>query len=114
MRLSNQPNVCSHTTVSGLYSECGEKQKTSADENALLMRGQHRMARLDKADRKVIVMQITTHYNIGMQKSNFELTLRQTPKWIGYSRRRPTSLKIRLIKCSLSILYYIIRGAIYP
>ena len=37
-----------------------------------------RMARLAKADRKVTVTQITTHYNSGMQKSISEHTMRQT------------------------------------
>ena len=51
-------------------------------------------------------MQITTHYNSGMQKSISEHTTCQTSKWIGYSSRRPIHIKNKsnkyLIKCSLS------------
>ena len=35
----------------------------------LVLRGQRRKARLVKADREVTVMQVTSHYNSGMQKS---------------------------------------------
>ena len=48
-------------------------------------RGQRTMARQVKADRKVTVTRITTHYNSGMQKSISEHTPRQ--KWIGYSNK---------------------------
>ena len=62
------------------------------------------MGRLVKADRKVTVMQITTHYNSGIQKSISEHPMHQTSKWIGY--RRPicqnTKANKYLIKCSLS------------
>ena len=56
-------------------------------------RGQRRRARQVAADRKVTVTQITMHYNSGMQKSTSEHTMCQTSNWIGYSGRRPISLK---------------------
>ena len=42
--------------------------------------GQRRKARLIKADRKVTVMQITTHCNSGMQKSISEHTKHIKPR----------------------------------
>ena len=89
----------SRTTVSRVCREWCEKQKTSSEQqfcgqqNLVNERGQRRRARLVEADRKVTVMQITMHYNSGMQKSNSEHTMCQTSKWIGYSSRRPISLK---------------------
>ena len=62
-------------------------------------RGQKRRASLVKADRKVTVTQITTHYNSGMQKSISEHTTGQTSTGIGYSSRRPISLKNKFNKC---------------
>ena len=44
--------------------------------------------RLVKADRKLTIMQITTHYSSNMQKSISEYTTCQTCKWIGYSSRK--------------------------
>ena len=55
---------------------CGQKRLVNE-------RGQRRRARLVKADRKVTVTQITTHYNSGMQKSISEYTTCQSAKWIG-------------------------------
>ena len=51
--------------------------------------GQWRRVRLVKADRKVTVTEITTHYNSGMQKIISKHTMHQTSKWIGYSSRTP-------------------------
>ena len=52
-------------------------------------------------------MQITTHYNSGMQNSISEHTTCQTSKWIGYCSRRPINLKNKsnkyLMKGSLSV-----------
>ena len=105
--------VFSPTTVSRVCREWCEKQKTSSEQqfcrqkHIVNERGQRRRARLVKADRKVTVTQITTHYNSGMQKSISEPTTGQTSKWTGYSSRRPSSLKNNLnkylIKCSLSV-----------
>ena len=71
-----------------------EKQEISSEQqfrggrNTLLMRVQKRRARLVEAGSKATVMQITTHYNSGMQKSISEHTTRQTSMRIVYSSRR--------------------------
>ena len=88
----------SRTTVSRVCREWCEKKKSSEQQfcgqkHVVNERGQRRRARLVKADRKVTVTQISTHYNSGMQKSISEHTTCQTSKWIGYSSRRPISLK---------------------
>ena len=50
-----------------------------------------------------------THYNSGMQKSISDHTTRQISKWIGYSSRRPISIKNKsnkyLIKCSMRVYF---------
>ena len=95
----------SRTTVSRVCREWCEKKKhpvssSSAGQKCLVNeRGQRRRARLVKADRKVTVMQITTHYNSGMQKSISEHTT-QTSKWIGYSQPiRGNQSKTGVKKC---------------
>ena len=83
-----------HAQQSLEFAENGAKTKTSSEQQFCRQkrlvneRGQRRRARLVKADRKVTVTQITTHYNSGMQKSISEHTTHQTSKWIGYSSRR--------------------------
>ncbi len=62
------------------------------DENALLkseVRGQRRMGRLVRDDRKTTVTQITTRYKQVMQNTISERTTRRTLKQMGYSSRRP-------------------------
>ena len=51
-------------------------------------RGRRRSVGPVKADRQVTVMQITTHYNSGMQKSVSEHTTCQTFQRTGYSGRK--------------------------
>ncbi len=53
------------------------------------VRGQRRMGRLVRDDRKATVTQITTRYNQGMQNTISEHTTRRTLKQMGYSSRRP-------------------------
>ncbi len=53
------------------------------------VRGQRRMDRLVRDDRKTTVTQITTRYNQGMQNTISERTTRRTLKQMGYSSRRP-------------------------
>ena len=57
-------------------------------------RGQGRMARLVRADRKTTITQITTCYNRGMQKNISEHTTRWTWRWMGYSSRRPHRMPV--------------------
>ena len=75
----------SHTTVSLEFVENGVKNKKKLSEQkfcrqncVVIETGQRRRARLVKADRKVKVTQITTHYYSGMQKSISEHTMCQT------------------------------------
>ncbi len=53
------------------------------------VRGQRRMGRLARDDRKATVTQINTRYNQGMQNTIFERTTRRTLEQMGYSSRRP-------------------------
>ncbi len=52
-------------------------------------RGQRRMVRLVRDDRKATVTQITTRYNQDMQNTISERTTHWTLKQMGYSSRRP-------------------------
>ncbi len=85
----------SHTTISRVYREWSNKEKISTERQfsgrkcLVNARGQRRMARLVRDDRKATVIQITTCYNQGMQKTISEHTTRQTLKQMGYSSRRP-------------------------
>ncbi len=53
------------------------------------VRGQRRMDRLVRDDRKATITQITTHYNQGVQNTISEHTTRRTLKQMGSSSRRP-------------------------
>uniref|UniRef100_A0A3P8V2Z1 Transposase Tc1-like domain-containing protein n=1 Tax=Cynoglossus semilaevis TaxID=244447 RepID=A0A3P8V2Z1_CYNSE len=81
--------------VVGARREWSEKEKISSERQfcgrkcLVDARGQRRMARLVRADRKATVTQITTRYNQGRQKSISERTVRPTLRQMGYSSRRP-------------------------
>ncbi len=85
----------SHTTISRIYREWSEKEKISSERQLcgrkclVDVRGQRRMCRLVRDDRKATVTQITTRYNQGMQNTISERTTRQTLKQMGYSSRGP-------------------------
>ncbi len=85
----------SHTTISRVYREWSEKEKISSERQLcgrkflVDVRGQRRMGRLVRDDRKATVSQITTRYNQGMQNTISEHTTRRTLKQMGYSSRRP-------------------------
>ncbi len=53
------------------------------------VRGQRRMGRLVRDDRKATVTQINTRYNQGMQNTISEHTTHRTLKQMGSSSRRP-------------------------
>ncbi len=82
------------TTISRVYREWSEKEKISSERQLcgpkclVDVRGQRRMGRLVRDDRKAAVSQITTHYK-GMQNTISEHTTRRTLKQMGYSSRRP-------------------------
>ncbi len=85
----------SHTTISRVYREWSEKEKISSErqlcERKCLVdvKGQRRMGRLVRDDRKATATQITTRYNQGMQNTISEHTTRRTLKQMSYSSRRP-------------------------
>ncbi len=85
----------SSTTISRIYREWSEKEKISSERQLcgrkclVYVRGQRRMDRLVRDDRKATVTRITTRYNQGMQNTISEHTTRQTLKQTGYSSRRP-------------------------
>ncbi len=87
--------VFSRITISRVYREWSEKEKISSEQQfcgrkcLVDVRGQMRMGRLVRDDRKATVTQIITHYNQGMQNTISECTTRQTLKQMGYSSRRP-------------------------
>ena len=70
----------SRTSVSRVYSEWCDKQKTFSKQqfcgqkHVVNERRQSRRGRLVEADRKMTVRQITMHYNSGTQKSISEHT----------------------------------------
>ncbi len=83
------------TTISRVYREWSEKEKISSERQLcgrkflVDVRGQRRMDRLVRDDRKATVTQITTHYNQGVQNIISERTTRWTLKQMGSSSRRP-------------------------
>ncbi len=85
----------SHTTISKVYREWSEKERISSERQLcgrkclVDFRGQRRMNRLVRDDRKATVTQITTRHNQGMQNTISERTTRRTLKQMGYSSRRP-------------------------
>ncbi len=85
----------SHTTISRVYRDWSEKDKISSERQLcgrrclVDVRGQRRMGRLVRDDRKVTITQITTRYNQGMQNTISEHTTHRTLKQMGYSSRRP-------------------------
>ncbi len=85
----------SHTTISSVYREWSEKEKISSERQLcgwkclVDVRGQRRMDRLVRDDRKTTVTQITTRYNQGLQNTISEHTTRRTLKQMGSSSRRP-------------------------
>ncbi len=85
----------SRTTISRIYREWSEKETISSERQLcgrkciVDVRGQRRMGRLVRDDRKATVTHITTHYNQGMQNTISERTTRQILKQMGYSSRRP-------------------------
>ncbi len=85
----------SHTTISRVYREWSEKEKISSERQLcgrkclVDVRGQRRMGRLVRDDRKATVTQITNRYNQGMQNTISEHTTHRTLKQMGSSSRRP-------------------------
>ncbi len=85
----------SRTTISRVYREWSKKEKISSERQLcgwkclVDVRGQRRMGRLVRDDRKATVTQITTRYNQGMQNTISERTTHRTLKQMVYSCRKP-------------------------
>ncbi len=83
----------SHTTISRVYIKWSKKENISSEmqlcgRKCLVdVRGQERMGRLVRNDRKATLTQITTHYNQVMQNTVSECTTCRTLKQMGCSRR---------------------------
>ncbi len=90
----------SQTTISRIYREWSEKEKISSERQLcgrqclVDVRGQRRMGRLVRDDRKVTVTQITTRYNQGKQNAISEHTTHRTLKQMDYSSRRPHRVQL--------------------
>ncbi len=70
------------------------------------VRGQRRMGRLVRDDRKATVTQIITRYNQGIQNTISEHTTRRTLKQMGYSSRRPHRVPLLSAKNSTRRLQF--------
>ncbi len=94
----------SRTTISRVYREWSEKEKISSERQLcgwkclVDVRGQRRMDRLVRDDRKTTVTQITTRYNQGIQNTISEHTTHRTLKQMGSSSRRPHRVPLLLAK----------------
>ncbi len=83
------------TTISRVYREWSEKEKISSERQLcgrkclVDVRGQRRMDRLVRDDRKATVTQINTRYNQDMQNTISEHTTHRTLKQMDSSSRRP-------------------------
>ncbi len=90
----------SHTTISRVYRAWSEKEKISSErqlwgrKHLVEVRGQRRMGRLVRDDRKATVTQLNTRYNQGMQNTISERITRRTLKQMGYSSRRPNRVPL--------------------
>ncbi len=85
-----------HTQPSLGFTENGPKKRkypvsgSCVDENNLVdVRGQRRMCRLVRDDRKTTITQITTRYNQGMQNTISEHTTHRTLKQMDSNSSRP-------------------------
>ncbi len=96
----------SHTTISRVYREWSEKEKISSERQLcgrkclVDVRGQRRMDRLVRDDRKTTETQITTRYNQDLQNTISEHTTHRTLKQMGSSSRRPHRVPLRSDKNS--------------
>ncbi len=94
-----------HSQTSLRFTENGPKKEKMSREWQLCgrkclvdVRGQRRMGRLVRDDRKATVTQITTRYNQGMQNTIFERTTCRILKQIGHSSRRLHRVPLRSAK----------------
>ncbi len=96
----------SHTTISSVYREWFEKEKISSEQQLcgrkclVDVRGQRRMDRLVRDDRKATVTQIITRYNQDLQNTISEHTTHRILKQMDSSSRRPHRVPLRSDKNS--------------
>ncbi len=89
-----------------IYREWSEKEKISSERQLcgwkclVDVRGQRRMDRLVRDDRKTTVTQITTRYNQDLQNTISKHTTRRTLKQMCSSSRRPHRVPLRSDKNS--------------
>ena len=89
----------SRTTVSRVFREWSEKQKTSSNRRScgrkplVDERGERRMARIVQSNIRATTKEITTEFNNGTQKVISERTAYRTLCRMGYSNRRPLPAK---------------------
>ncbi len=77
-------------TWNGCWCQTSRSERQLCGRKYLVdVRGQRRMGRLVRDDRKATVTQITTRYNQDMQNTISERTTRRTLKQMSYSNRRP-------------------------
>uniref|UniRef100_A0A4W5NDM5 Acidic leucine-rich nuclear phosphoprotein 32 family member n=1 Tax=Hucho hucho TaxID=62062 RepID=A0A4W5NDM5_9TELE len=85
----------SRTTISRVYREWCDKQKTSSQRQScgrkqlVDERGRMRMERIVQANSRATNRQITAQYNSGAQNGISERTTRRSLSRMGYSSRRP-------------------------
>ncbi|KAK6324713.1 hypothetical protein J4Q44_G00040550 [Coregonus suidteri] len=84
----------SRTTVSVVYREWRDKQKTSSQRQSsgrkqlVDKRGRRRLERIVQANRRATIRQITAQYNSGVQNSISECTTRRSLSRMGYCSKR--------------------------
>ncbi|NP_001134633.1 Acidic leucine-rich nuclear phosphoprotein 32 family member B [Salmo salar] len=84
----------SRTTVSVVYREWRDKQKTSSQRQSsgrkqlVDKRGRRRLERIVQTNRRATIRQITAQYNSGVQNSISECTTRRSLSRMGYCSRR--------------------------
>uniref|UniRef100_A0A4W5NIU3 Acidic leucine-rich nuclear phosphoprotein 32 family member n=1 Tax=Hucho hucho TaxID=62062 RepID=A0A4W5NIU3_9TELE len=84
----------SRTTVSVVYREWRDKQKTSSQRQSsgrkqlVDKKGRRRLERIVQTNRRAAIRQITAQYNSGVQNCIAECTTRRSLSRMGYSSRR--------------------------
>ncbi|XP_014050385.1 acidic leucine-rich nuclear phosphoprotein 32 family member B isoform X1 [Salmo salar] len=95
----------SRTTVSRVYREWCDKQKTSSQRQScgrkqlVDERGRMRMERIVQANRRATNRQITAQYNSGAQNSISERTTRRSLSRMGYCSKRRANEEWKNIAC---------------
>ncbi|XP_071263711.1 acidic leucine-rich nuclear phosphoprotein 32 family member B-like isoform X1 [Salvelinus alpinus] len=95
----------SRTTVSVVYREWRDKQKTSSQRQSsgrkqlVDKRGRRRLERIVQTNRRATIRQITAQYNSGVQNSISERTTRRSLSRMGYCSKRRANEEWKNIAC---------------